>query len=232
MVEGERDAARRELGAAEQQRDVFREYYAKADAFAQEKGAENRALEQRVQIAEAQTREGVATVRAAFAAREAALQSDVSAWKAQVQFVREHVVRTKDPELRRRAAEHPEILARYEALRGQHEELQARFGALVDQNDILTERAELHEEDLRVKMEEIFGLEGRLEALRVQGDKVVVVDGDYQVLRCGWRAEATNTPCPALCRTQEDLDLHASMHVTRSLLDPGFNSQDSQDSQG
>ncbi|KAJ6598199.1 hypothetical protein DFH09DRAFT_54629 [Mycena vulgaris] len=209
-AETERDAARRDQASAESQREVFREYYGKASAFAEEKASENRELEKRVKIAEEATKEGLATIKATFDLREVTLKSETRDWRNQANFLREQAIRTNDPELRRRAAEHPELVRKY--------------SQLVDQNDDLKERLQYSEEDLLVKQDEIDRLEGRLTETTEELENLkagnLAVDGDFQVLRCGWRSEATNAPCPALCRTKEDLDLHASMHVNKALVDP------------
>ncbi|KAJ7489162.1 hypothetical protein FB451DRAFT_1223924, partial [Mycena latifolia] len=211
-AEAERDAARRDQKDAEQQRDVFREYYAKASQFADEKASENKELDKRVKIAEETTREGLATMKATFELREVTLKSETRDWRNQANFLREQAIRTNDPELRRRAAEHPEIVARY--------------SRLVDDNDDLKYRLQFSQDDLRVKQDDIDRLQERLMETEEKLDGLkagnLSVNGDFQVLRCGWRAEATNVPCPALCRTQEDLELHASMHVTKALVDPAF----------
>ncbi|KAJ7665786.1 hypothetical protein B0H17DRAFT_283900 [Mycena rosella] len=209
-AEAERDVARRDQATAEQQREVFQECYATASRFASETASENKKLEQRAKIAEEATREGIATIKATFDLREVSLKSETRDWRNQANFLREQAIRTNDPDLRRRAAEHPEIVARCERL--------------LDENEDLKERLQTRDEDLLVKQDEIDRLQERLTDAAEELEGLTAgnlnVGGDFEVLRCGWRAEATNTPCPALCRTREDLELHASMHVTKALVDP------------
>ncbi|KAF7377448.1 hypothetical protein MSAN_00166500 [Mycena sanguinolenta] len=200
-AEAERDAARRELAAAEHDRDVFQECYQRASQFTDETGKANRELEKRVKIAEEQTKEGVSLLRATFELREETLKSEIRDWRNQAVFLREQAVRTNDDDLRKRAAEHPELVAKYTQL--------------AKEVDTLEEKVEFFEEDLRVKQDEIDRLEQQLsesndEIADLKAEKLV--NRDTQVYRCGWRAEG-NIVCPAFCTTQEDLDLHASMHI-------------------
>ncbi|KAJ7621397.1 hypothetical protein FB45DRAFT_140540 [Roridomyces roridus] len=243
-AENERDAARREKTAAEEQVELFRDLYGKASAFADEKTALNKELEKRVNIAETQTREGISTIRATFALREQALKSQAEQWRNQSNLLREQIVNSNQPEINRRAAEYPEVLQGYEQLReqlqyvdqqkamlvhekqllfGEKQVVTAKYAKLVDDNERLTEQVDTANEDVLVKQEECYRLEQQVAALAEEiaalKSEKLVVDGEYQVLRCGWRAEATNTPCPALCRTREDLNLHAAMHVTGALSD-------------
>ncbi|KAJ7444575.1 hypothetical protein B0H11DRAFT_2088738 [Mycena galericulata] len=229
-AESERDFARRDKASAEQQRDLLRDLYGQASAFADEKVAENRDLEKRVKIAEEQTRDGITTIRATFDLREAALKSEAMDWRNQSNFLREQIVRSNLPEVCKRAAEHPELLDKCTKLVVKNQELVQERDLLAEHNESLTDRLECQEEDLRVKVEEMYRLERQVmdsaeEIATLKANDELHVNGDYQVLRCGWRAETTNHPCPALCRTQEDLDFHAAMHVTRDLLDPIIASQ-------
>ncbi|KAJ6482538.1 hypothetical protein C8R45DRAFT_304147 [Mycena sanguinolenta] len=200
-AEAERDSARRELAAAEHDRNVFQECYQRASQFTDETGRANKELEKRVKIAEEQTKEGVALLRATFELREQALKSEIRDWRNQAVFLREQAVRTNDDDLRKRAAEHPELVARY--------------SQLLTERETLEEKADFFEEDLRVKQDEIDRLEQQLsesndELANLKAEKLVTEDS--QVYRCGWRADG-NIACPAFCTTQEDLDLHASMHI-------------------
>ncbi|KAJ7234746.1 hypothetical protein B0H12DRAFT_153874 [Mycena haematopus] len=202
-VEAERDSARREQAAAEQQRDEFQEIYLRASQFAEEKRAANVGLEKRVKIAEEQTKEGVALLRATFELREETLKSEARDWRNQAIFLREQAIRTNDDELRRKAGEHPELVA--------------KCAQLTNENETLEEKMEYFEEDLRVKQDEIDRLEHQLnesneEIANLKAEKLV--SGDTQVYRCGWRAEG-NVACPVFCTTQEDLDLHVSMHTPK-----------------
>ncbi|KAF7369229.1 Chromo domain-containing protein [Mycena venus] len=198
--------------AAEQQREVFQEYYMRASQFAEETGAANKELEKRVKIAEEQTKDGVAMMRATFELREVALKSETRDWRNQANFLREQAIRTNDDELRKRAAQYPEVLAKYKEL--------------VEQHEVAEERVECLEEDLRVKQDEIDRLEQQLgesneELATLKEEKEKYVTGDTRVYLCAWRGE-DNFTCPAFCKTQEDLNLHASMHVTRALVDPSL----------
>ncbi|KAJ7182856.1 hypothetical protein C8R43DRAFT_822332, partial [Mycena crocata] len=112
----ERDSARKNQAEAEQQRELFREIYGKASQLVDEKTAENKELEKRCQIAEETTREGIATIKATFDLREVTLKADVRDWRNQAIFLREQAIRTQDPDLRRRAAEQPELVVKRDRL--------------------------------------------------------------------------------------------------------------------
>ncbi|KAJ6551154.1 hypothetical protein B0H19DRAFT_1156689 [Mycena capillaripes] len=206
-VERDRDSARRDQAAAEQQRDVFQEYYLKASQFAEEKGSENKELQKRVTIAEEQTKAGLATIKATFDLREVALKSEIRDWRNQANFLREQAIRTNDNDLRRRAAEHPELVTKY--------------SQLIHQDELNQDRIDLFEHELGIKDDDIARLRQQLddaseELDRLKAEKLIA--GDTPVFRCGWRGE-DNVACPSFCLTQEDLNVHASMHVARALAD-------------
>ncbi|KAJ7149134.1 hypothetical protein C8R46DRAFT_815311, partial [Mycena filopes] len=104
--------------------EVFRDSYGKASQFADEVKRENQELQKRVKIAEEQTKEGIAMIRATFDLREATLRSEAMDWRNQAKFLREQAVRTNDDDLRKRAAEHPELVAKYAQLLTEHEGLE------------------------------------------------------------------------------------------------------------
>ncbi|KAK7052093.1 chromo domain-containing protein [Favolaschia claudopus] len=212
-VEAERDAAQREKAAAEQQREVFQEYYMKASHFADENSATNKDLQRRLAIAEEQTKEGLALVKATFDAREETLKMEARDWRNQAIFLREQAIRTNDDELRRRAAEHPELLAKYKHLAGKEE--------------YFNEQKETLEEEVRVKQDELDRLEQQLnesneEIANLKAEQLVT--GDTQVYRCGWRG-GVHGACRAFFTIQQDLADHASMHVTRAVVDSSYGSQ-------
>ncbi|KAJ7677819.1 hypothetical protein DFH06DRAFT_561236 [Mycena polygramma] len=163
-VERERDTARRELAGAEQQRDLFQEYYRKASGFAEEKSSENKDLEKRVRIAEEQTREGLATIKATFDLRESTLRSETRDWRNQANFLREQAIRTNDDDLRRRAAEHPELVAQNASLVDELdrliEEVESLKARLPPVDELLAKNAGLVEEVDRL-MEEAESLKER-----------------------------------------------------------------------
>ncbi|KAJ7220718.1 hypothetical protein GGX14DRAFT_431848, partial [Mycena pura] len=209
-LEARCDAAKRSLAMAEQQVETFREYYMQASQFAEEKGSENKELVKRVQIAEEATREGVAMIKATFELREDALKSEARDWRNQAVFLREQAVRTNDDDIRERAAKYPELSDEYAKLSDENSQLER-------DNENLRGRIIHLEEEILVRQDENDRLEQRLtESTEELADLKVnklVLSGDSQVFRCGWRTPA-NVACPVLCRTQEDLNFHASMHVT------------------
>ncbi|KAF8176325.1 hypothetical protein K438DRAFT_1770532 [Mycena galopus ATCC 62051] len=222
VVEAERDAARREQAGAEQQRDLFQEYYLKASGFADETKRANTELEKRVKIAEEQTKEGLAVMRATFELRETALKSETRDWRNQANFLREQAIRTNDDGLRRKAAEHPELVAQCRELKVQKETLEERVE--FSEEDLLVKQDEIDrlEHQLDESNEEIANLQAEMEGLKahianLEAEKRVT--GDTEVYRCGWRGDGLPA-CPALFTTQEDLDLHGFMHVQQGPVDP------------
>ncbi|KAJ7779185.1 hypothetical protein B0H16DRAFT_1501877 [Mycena metata] len=222
-AEAERDAARQKHA---EELEVFRESYGKASAFADDMKKENQELVKRIQIAEEQTKEGIAMIRATFDLREATLRSETRDWRNQANFLREQAMRTNDDELRQRAAEHPELVAQLviekKKADAAFEELVAKYAKLVIEKEEADDRIAVFEDDLLVKDEETSRLERELAETREELAALKAkapVPGDAQVFRCGWRGKDT-VACPAVCLTREDLDLHASMHVTRALVEP------------
>lgn len=94
---------------ASKDREFFREQYAQASGYVSSVRDENRDLEKRVKIAEEQASSGVALVRATFEARIAELDKNVASWRMMAEFLVEKDKRTGNDDLRRRAAEQPEL---------------------------------------------------------------------------------------------------------------------------
>lgn len=105
------DSARKTLASADKDRDFFREQYAKASGFVSSVRDENKDLEKRIAIAEEQTKTGVSLVRATFELRCRTLEDDLKSWRKMAEFLIEKDRRSDNDELRRRAAEEPELRA-------------------------------------------------------------------------------------------------------------------------
>ena len=189
--------------SAEKDRDFFRAEHSKASSFVLSVRGENTELEKRVQIAEGQAKAGVAFVRAAFSARIDTLQKDAREWRMQATFMREKIDRTND-DIRRRAAEEPELRARCEDLEEELESLQEQISTF--------------DEDIKGKNEQIMHLEverenWKQEAARLSDDlneanakleylgkkglsgEEVNANGHEFVYRCEWREDG---PCQAV----------------------------------
>lgn len=189
--------------SAEKDRDFFRAEHSKASSFVLSVRGENVELEKRVQIAEGQARAGVALVKAAFAARIETVQRDAREWRMQATFMREKIDRTND-DIRRRAAEEPELRARCEDLDEELESLQEHITNM--------------DEEIRGKNEQIMHLEverenWKQEAARLSDDlneanakleylgkrglsgAELNANGHEFVYRCEWREDG---PCQAV----------------------------------
>ncbi|KAF5310225.1 hypothetical protein D9619_010251 [Psilocybe cf. subviscida] len=105
-------AAEAKRADAEKDRDFFREQYAQASGFASQVRDENRDLLKRIEIAEAQTAQGVTLVRATFEERVRVLEADVKSWRRMAEFLIEKDRKSNNAEICRRAAEAPELRAR------------------------------------------------------------------------------------------------------------------------
>jgi chromosome segregation ATPase len=103
---------------AERDREFFREQYARASGFVTSVREENQDLEKRIKIAEEQTQNGVGLIKATFELRVKTLEEDAKSWRKMAEFMIEKDQRTDNDELRRRAAEEPELRARCERQEG------------------------------------------------------------------------------------------------------------------
>jgi len=156
------DAERHRTAFAEKNAGVFREEYLRVSAFVDELRREKEALrtgkeelEERVQVAEAQVREGVNGVKAVYEARVERMEEEMVYHKRVATFCVEQSQRTQDEEIRRRAAECMEYEGRCEALeervegaRGVIERLE-RLATMKDrENEVLRADRRLKEEEI------------------------------------------------------------------------------------
>nr|GAT60633.1 predicted protein [Mycena chlorophos] len=192
----ERDSARSSSADHAQRAQVFHEEYQRASAFGQEKAKEARELQSQLEIMKQSLQNGVELVKETFAKREAVLTAEVVEWRNQARFLREQAVRTNDDDLRRRAAEHPELVAKVKTLnaniddlRDQVDQLFLDLGAARDERDRANEEHE-----------------------KLQREQTTVLAGDMLVYRCLWRSDETG-PCTIFCPTKEALSEHAQMHA-------------------
>ncbi|SJL08959.1 uncharacterized protein ARMOST_12335 [Armillaria ostoyae] len=168
--------------AAEKDRDFVREQYMNASGYVTTVRSENTELEKRAQIAEKQATEGVALVRATFTERIRFLEEDVKSWRQMADFAVAKDSRMND-DIRRRAAEAPELQYRNEKLKEEIEELNTHIGEL--------------NSELAKKDEEISELHIRLE-----------MDIPELVYPCHWRPVGGEGPCDALLDSKEELEKH------------------------
>ncbi|KAG2745558.1 hypothetical protein P692DRAFT_20643154, partial [Suillus brevipes Sb2] len=118
------DALTRSKGLAEKDRDFFRDQYTQASGFVNATRAENVELEEKAKIAEGQARDGVALIKHMFESQIKALKDDVDRWRGVSALLQEKDRRTDDL-IRRRAAEHPELVERCRQLECQVDSLRA-----------------------------------------------------------------------------------------------------------
>ncbi|RDB16449.1 hypothetical protein Hypma_002839 [Hypsizygus marmoreus] len=205
---------------AEKDLEFFREQYGKASSFVSSVRDENTELEKQAQIATDQAKTGVEMVKATFQARVKSLEDDVKSWKKLALFVMEKDVRTNN-DVRKRAAEQPELLA-------QCEELAARCDELEDENRrLLAQVASLEDDlegregygrDMEVEVEgwkretmrlnvELNLVKTRLESMEKSIEEESARDIEM-VYRCQWRPEGANDACEGLFMNVEDLQAH------------------------
>ena len=189
--------------SAEKDRDFFHAEHSKASSFVLSVRNENMELEKRVQIAEGQARVGVAQVKAVFASHIETARRDAREWRMQATFMREKIDRTND-EIRRRAAEEPELRARCEDLDEELESLQEQISNLDEEirgkNEQImhleVERENWKQEAAKLS-EDLNEANAKLEHLGKKGlsDAEVNANGHEFVYRCEWREDG---PCQAV----------------------------------
>lgn len=118
------EALTRSKGLAEKDRDFFRDQYTQASSFVNITRTENVELEQKAKIAEGQARDGVTLIKHMFESQIKALKEDVDRWRGVSALLQEKDRRTDDL-VRRRAAEHPELVERCRQLECQVGSLRA-----------------------------------------------------------------------------------------------------------
>jgi len=190
-------ALTRQKEGAERDREFFREQYMKASGFVSAVRAENDELEKRALVAEEQAKTGVEAIKQTFAQRITMLEDDQRSWKRLALFVVEKDQRTND-DIRRRAAEEPQLRAHVEELEEEHHRLLEQMTALEDDLESReTHAKELERENLRWKIEvsrlngELSRMKANLSGYEADGRE----DPDGMVYQCRWRPEDGNFDC-------------------------------------
>ena len=193
--------------SAENDRDFFREQYTEASNFVTSVRDENAELEKQIKIATDQSQSGVSLVKATFELRIKSLEKDVHAWRSMAEFLVEKDRRTND-DIRRRAAEEPELRARCDRQESALEETTERLLQL--EMDLEEKQKMIYEEhmlgrkwqDMTVKLN--LELNEALTKLERIG-KIGIGDGDESepnghefVYRCQWRPDDLNNACDAV----------------------------------
>ena len=211
--------------SAEQDRDFFREQYAKASGFVSSVRDENVELEKQIKIATDQAQSGISLIRTTFELRTKSLQEDVRAWRRTAEFLMEKDHRTND-DIRRRAAEEPELRARCDRQESALEDISERLLQLemdLDEKQrqlVEAEEAKKTWQEMTKKL--ILDLDEAKTKLERTG-KVGMGDesdesppspnGHELVYRCEWRLDGSNVACEAVF-----LDTSVSMFPILALL--------------
>ncbi|KAF8154419.1 hypothetical protein B0H34DRAFT_716392 [Crassisporium funariophilum] len=215
LLVGQVDSATKSKASAEQDRDFFREQYAKASGFVSSVRDENKELEKRIKIAEEQTQAGVGMVKATFELRIKKLEDDVQAWRKMAEFMMEKDRRTND-DVRRRAGEEPELRARcgrQEAtLELAHERIEDLEAQLEEKDrswlDALEERERWKQDNMRLNLE-LNEATTKLEKIgKAGGVDGYVSNGPGSVYRCQWRSEIGDVACEAVFLDMSELEEH------------------------
>jgi hypothetical protein len=158
--------------SAQADRDFFRDQYGQASAFVSSVRKENVELEAQAKRAEEQAKTGVEMIKATFVQRVQWLEEDAQTWRRTAQHLMEMDKRTKGEELRRRAAEAPELRKKCDDLEGKNEVLSERLEDLEDEFD-----AKVRDEEIKRVEEE------RLQSARIENESLRQVELD------NWRSE-------------------------------------------
>lgn len=186
--------------AAEERATLFETHYHQATAFVTSVREENAALEKRAQIAEGQAQTGVASAKVFFEKRTKDLEADLVLWKNTTRFVLEKDSRTND-EVRRRAAEAPELEARCDRLEEKLETLYDRISEL--------------EEEVSNKTDELDSVIAQKDGWSIEANRLnkalLEMTAKYEdlarehnlVYRCEWRINNDQDSCDAIFLTTE-----------------------------
>lgn len=208
----ELDSAIKAKASADTDRDFFREQYAKASGFVSSVRDENKDLEKRVKIAEEQTQAGVSLIKATFELRLQALEEDLKSWRKMAEFLIEKDRRTGNDDIRRRAAEEPELRALCQRQAASYAKAQERIFAL--EADLDEQRRDYADLDAtcQVLKSETTALNVELNEANIKLERIGKIDeygnasmdtmenGHEFVYSCKWRTDR-NEPCQKVFST-------------------------------
>jgi chromosome segregation ATPase len=115
-----KEAAVQTQVALEKDKEIILEQYRKASEFAMSIQKEKVEAEQRAEIAETQVKEAVPLIKRTYETRVQVLEAEARKWQQVSRFTVEREMRTND-EIRRRAAEEPELRRKIEELKAELE---------------------------------------------------------------------------------------------------------------
>ena len=193
--------------SAEKDRDFFREQYTIASGFVSSVRDENAELEKQIKIATDQAQSGVSLIKTTFELRTKSLEEDVRAWRRVAEFLIEKDHRTND-DIRRRAAEEPELRARCDRQESALEDFSERL-LQVKMDLEEKERLFVEAEEARKRWQEMtVKLNLDLNEAKTKLERVVKVgigdeiidESSYPptlVYRCQWKSFDSNVACEA-----------------------------------
>lgn len=205
------DTLKRAKASAETDRDFFREQYAQASGFVSSVRAENIELEKRTTIAEGKTKHGVAMIRAMFGERVKSLEEEVTKSQRKAELYRKQQQKTDD-EIRRKAAEYPEMRAKYEDARVESQMLKEVIDEL--QRDRKALKAKL------ASREELPWANTRLGSGKPPDGTFAPHGGEF-VYRCDWRPGGDMGACLDFFDSREvRFDASSLFDYTNALVSP------------
>ncbi|KAF9449132.1 hypothetical protein P691DRAFT_577583 [Macrolepiota fuliginosa MF-IS2] len=157
------ESANKRAVQAEKDVNFFRDLYGTQSAFVGELQAENKDLLSRAEIAEGQVQTGLGGIRETFELRMKQLEGEVDYHKRIATFIVEQAHRTQDDEIRRRAAEHPELEQRLKEMQA---EMQARLEGAKAMIDVFEKQLTAKDRDNERLKEDKRRLEVEVEAVR------------------------------------------------------------------
>jgi len=206
-----RDESIRAKTSAETDRDFFRDQYAQASGYVSSIRSENVELEQRALVAEGKAKDGVGMIKAMFEGQIETLKGDLAKWKGIAELLQEKDRRTGD-EIRRKAAEEPELRAKYAESLREIKQLEGVVFDLSAERNIL----KLQLDNFRAQAEGTIN--GKRASPLLRSNSVdTAAQGDELVYRCLWRLRRDSDPCLTIFRSPEDLEIH--MYTDKHLVD-------------
>ncbi|KDR79423.1 hypothetical protein GALMADRAFT_243496 [Galerina marginata CBS 339.88] len=214
------EAARKGKVEAEKDRDFFREQYSQASGYVTSVRDENRELEKQVQIAEGQAHAGVALIKATFEQRIKTLEEDLKAWRKMAEFLMEKDRRSNGDELRRNAAEAPELRARCYRQEGALEAQQEQLDEMEEELKSKTEALQASDQELEQWKRVTARLTVELNEANIKLDRIGragphdestdASNGHEFVYRCQWRLhdDPETGDCREVFSTISELEQH------------------------
>ncbi|KAH6909770.1 hypothetical protein BKA70DRAFT_175746 [Coprinopsis sp. MPI-PUGE-AT-0042] len=144
---------------AERDCERFRDEYMRASGTVGQLRAEKHDLEKELGIAQAQAKSGVLAVRALFEGRVEDLTKQRDSWQRTAEFIIEKDRRTND-DIRKRAAEEPELRAKYQRYRIRSRELEVKVEDGDEEIRILREEVNREKQENERLRQALRALEG------------------------------------------------------------------------